>query len=301
MEKAEKIIFVLLIVACGFGVCFRDDIVKFYDSFASQIQDSKKAGVASISTQVSEVASMVTQSSKKLLTPPPLLSYKKIDSTGLSQSKIIAETNLQRQQNGSLPALIENTKLDEAAEAKVNDMFLNQYFEHDSPSGVDPGKLVQNYGYNYIVAGENLILGSFSSEKEVVDNWMASPGHRANILNNRYTEIGVAIIKGIYKGKTAWIGVQEFGLPLSDCVQPDVNLKSEIDSYKAQSDALTLQIDEKKNQIDDTNQYSLSYSQMVDDYNKLVGQYNSLAGQMKESVAAYNNQVNIFNSCIAGK
>ena len=133
------------------------------------------------------------------------------------QSKIISETNLQRQENGDLPALKENTDLDETASAKAADIFKNQYFEHVSPSGVDPGKLVESYGYDYIVEGENLILGNFSSEKEVVADWMASPGHRANILNNRYTEIGVAIVKGTYKGEESWVGVQEFGLPLSTC------------------------------------------------------------------------------------
>ena len=71
-------------------------------------------------------------------------------------------------------------------------MRFSTVFEHTSPSGVDPGKLVQSYGYDYIVAGENLILGNFSSEKEVVQDWMNSPGHRANILNGSYKRTGVA-------------------------------------------------------------------------------------------------------------
>ncbi len=285
------IIFVLIIAAFGAGVYFRDDAINFYNNFGKKVQDFQKT----------EVGQTISQVSKQIFTPPPLNIGGSNNQVVLLQSKIIAETNLQRQQNGNLTALKENEKLDEAAAAKANDMFLNQYFEHTSPSGVDPGQLVQNHGYDYIVAGENLILGNFSSEKEVVQDWMNSPGHRANILNVRYTEIGVAIVKGTYQGSTAWIGVQEFGLPLSACASPNSNLKNQIDSNQTQLNDLSSQIDDKKTEIDNTDQNSADYSQMVDDYNKLVAQYNSLAEQSKEDVAKYNGQVNIFNKCVAGK
>jgi len=285
------IIFVLIVAAFGAGVYFRDDAVNFYNNLNKRVADFQKTDIGSTLTQVG----------KEILSPPPLNIGGSQTPVVLLQSKIITETNLQRQQNGNLPSLVENAKLDEAASAKANDMFLNQYFEHVSPSGVDPGKLVQGYGFDYIVAGENLILGNFSSEKEVVQDWMNSPGHRANILNNRYTEIGVAIIKGTYKGQTAWIGVQEFGLPLSACAQPDANLKNQIESEKTQLDSLSSQISEKKNQIDGTNNNSSAYRQMIDDYNQLVAQYNSLAEGLKGIIAQYNNQINNFNNCVAGK
>ena len=285
------IIFVLIIAAFGAGVYFKDDAIRLYNGLDKQVQDLKKADIGQI---ISEVQ-------KQILTATPLNVGGTSNNVVLLQSKIISETNLQRQQNGNLPALKENTKLDEAASAKANDMFLNQYFEHVSLSGVDPGKLVQSFGYDYIIVGENLILGNFSSEKEVVQDWMNSPGHRANILNNRYAEIGVAVIKGTYKGETVWIGVQEFGLPLSSCVQPDVNLKNKIDSDKAQLDLLSADIDTKKNQINNTNPKSAPYSQMISDYNQLVAQYNSLAETTKNIISQYNNQVNIFNNCVAGK
>ena len=144
-------------------------------------------------------------------------------------------------------------------------------------------------------------MGNFASEKEVVQKWMDSLGHRENILNNRYTEIGVAIIKGTYKGETVWIGVQEFGLPLSSCAQPNVNLKNQIESAQSQLDILFLQIDEKRKELEKTNPRSASYQQMADDYNQLVAQYNLMAEQLKGIIATYNNQVNIFNQCVAGK
>lgn len=289
--KKVVLIIILILVAFLAGVYFRDDAIKFYNSFNKQIQNLKKT----------DIGSVVSQVSKEILAPTPLNIGGVFNPVVLLQSKIISETNLQRQENGNLPALKENTILDEAASAKANDMFVNQYFEHTSPSGVDPGKLVQSFGYDYIVEGENLILGNFSSEKEVVQDWMNSPAHRANILNNRYVEMGAAIIKGTYQGETVWIGVQEFGLPLSTCAQPDANLKNQIDSDQTQLDTMSSDIDAKKTQIENTRQDSAAYRQMIDDYNQSIAQYNSLANQVKAIIATYNNQVNTFNNCVAGK
>jgi len=299
--KISKIIIIgLVIAAFGAGVYFsaqggpasgwKDNLIGYFNSLTKQVQDFQKT----------DIGQTISQVGREIFAPSPLKIGGASNRVVLLQSKIIAETNLQRQQNGNLPPLIENTRLDEAAAAKANDMFLNQYFEHSSPSGIDPGKLVQNHGYDYIVAGENLILGNFSSEKEVVQDWMNSPGHRANILNNRYTEIGVAIIKGTYKGETAWIGVQEFGLPLSTCSQPDAGLKNQIDLYKTQLDDLSLQIDQRKTEINNTNPRSAPYSQMINDYNQLIENYNALAEQVKTAIVNYNDQVNAFNSCVAG-
>jgi uncharacterized protein YkwD len=291
MKISKIIIFVLIVAAFGAGIYFKDDAIKFYNNFNKQVSDFQKT----------EIGQTLSEAGKQIFSPSPLNAGGTKNNVVLLQSKIITETNLQRQENGNLPALKENTKLDEAASAKANDILKNQYFEHVSPSGVDPGKLVQSYGYDYIVAGENLILGNFASEKEVVADWMNSPGHRANILNNRYAEIGVAIIKGTYKGETVWVGVQEFGLPLDSCTSPNPSLKDEIDSEKAQLDVLYSQVNDKKNQVDSTDRNSAAYSQMVDDYNQLVNQYNSLAEKVKESIAIYNQQVNTFNNCVAGK
>ena len=232
------------------------------------------------------------------MTPPPLNIGGSENNVVLTRAKIIAQTNIQRYDNGTLPPLIENAKLDLAASKKAQDLFAKQYFEHVSPSGVDPGTLVKSVGYEYIVTGENLILGNFTSEAQLVQDWMNSPGHRANILNNRYRDIGVAIVKGTYKGQTVWIGVQEFGLSLSVCKQPSDGLKSQIDSDKTQLDQLSAQIDAKKSQIDSTDPNSPAYRQMVDDYNTMVNQYNQLVQETKNLINDYNDQVNTFNQCV---
>lgn len=285
------IISILIVAAFVGGVYFKDDAVKLYSSFNSKVEDLKQVNIGEIVTEMKKQVSM----------PAPLNVGGGETNTTLLQSKIITETNLQRQENGNLPALKENVLLDRAAAAKANDMFLNQYFEHISPSGVGPGDLVQNNGYEYIIAGENLILGNFDSEKEAVQDWMNSPGHRANILNNRFTEIGVAVIKGTYKGETVWIGVQEFGLPLSTCTQPSVNIKNQIDTAKTQLESFSVLIEEKKQELEASPSSSAAYQQMVENYNNLVGQYNSLASQVKNLINSYNIQVNAFNNCVAGQ
>ena len=302
IKIATIFILIVLIIAglaFGAGIYFKDNFIKFYNISNEQVQTQVQQQTQNF--QKTNIGSVVSKVGKEILAPTPLNIGGKNNQITLLQSKIISETNLQRQENGNLPALKENYQLDEAASAKANDLFLNQYFEHISPTGIDPGKLVQNFGYEYIVEGENLILGNFSSEKEIVQDWMNSPEHRANILNNRYTEIGVAIIKGTYKGETVWIGVQEFGFPLSACPAPDSSLKDEIDSNNIQLDTLSAQINTDKNQIDMTTQDSPAYNQMVNDYNQLVSQYNALAQATKNLVAKYNNQVNVFNNCESGK
>jgi len=294
MAKKKIIIFfvliILLISAFLAGLYFKDDVIKFYNNFNKEVEDLKKA----------DVGQVISEAKKQVLLPSPLNIGGTSNNVILLKSQIISETNLQRLKNGDLPALKENAKLSEAAAAKAKDLFTNQYFEHVSPTGIDPGQLVQNYGYDYIVEGENLILGNFLSEQEVVDDWMNSPEHKANILNKRYTEIGVAIVKGIYKDQTVWIGVQEFGLPLSTCVSPSSNFKKQIDYNNTQLDTLSSQIDDRKKQLDSTNQNSPTYNQMMNDYNQLVTQYNSLAETTKEIISQYNNQVNTFNNCVNG-
>jgi len=295
MKIGKIIILILVITAFGAGVYFKNDVIKIYKGFGKQIQGFEKTDIGKI---ISEVQ-------KQVLTPIPLNvggnSEGYLKQVVLTQSKIIEETNLQRKLNGNLVTLVENKKLNETAWEKANDMFLNQYFEHVSPSGIGPGDLAQKHGYEYIIEGENLILGNFSSEKDVLQNWMDSPGHRANILNNRYTEIGVAVVKGMYKGESVWIGVQEFGLPLSLCVKPESYLKNKIDLEKAQLDILYSDINSAKSQIDSVGNSSPAYNQMVDDYNQLVGRYDLLVKEVKEIIAVYNQQVSFFNNCVTGE
>lgn len=289
--KKIKIIIILILAAAvlGAGFYFKDSIIKLYSDFGKNIQSFQKTDIGNI----------ITEAGKEIFTPPPLRIGGPSRDVVLVKSKVVEETNIQRQNNG-LPVLTENYNLEQAALAKAYDMFNNQYFEHISPSGAGPGDLAKEYGYDFIVEGENLILGNFASEKEMVQEWMDSPGHRANILNNRYAEIGVAVVKGTYEGSTVWIGVQEFGLPLSACQSPDIALKNKIDFNKTNLDSLSLEISGIKDQINNMNPKRPDYNQTVTEYNNLVKSYNDLADETKNLINQYNGQVNIFNECVAG-
>ena len=282
---------VLILAALIGGFYYRNDLLNFYNNFGKTYLQS---------FQKTDLGKLINQIKDEVLTPSPLNIGGKENQVVLSAKKVIAETNIQRYDNETLPPLIENAKLDASAKAKANDMFAKQYFEHVSPTGVGPGELAKTYGYSYIVEGENLILGNFASEKEVVQKWMDSPGHRANILNNRYTEIGVAMVKGEYQEQMVWIGVQEFGLPLSSCPEPNKSIKTTIDANQSKLDQLNSEINAKKAQIDSTNQKSPQYNDLVNAYNQLVSQYNALAQETKNIILQYNVQVNTFNQCVAG-
>jgi Cysteine-rich secretory protein family len=124
---------------------------------------------------------------------------------------LISFTNKERTRNG-LPTLIESQVLTKAAQLKADDMVQNGYFAHYSPTNVSPWYWFTQAGYNYQKAGENLAV-NFTESKDVVDAWMNSPTHRANIVKDGYTEIGVASAEGIYKGKKATFIVQLFASP----------------------------------------------------------------------------------------
>ena len=290
----KKIVYgsILLLILLGLwiGFYYRASVLSLYNGLTDNAKQF----------QQTDLGDIVDQVKKEIFTPPPLNIGGRQNQAVLTKAKVIAETNIQRYNHGLLPPLIENAKLNAASKDKAEDMFKNQYFEHVSPPGLDPGTLVKNSGYEYIVSGENLILGNFANEEEMVQNWMDSPGHRANILNNRFTDIGVAVVKGVYQGETAWIGVQEFGLPLSTCPSPSDAIKTEIEKSKIMLNQLLAQIEAKQAEIENTNQRSPRYAALVEEYNSLVGQYNQLAQTIKNMANQYNAEVNNFNQCVEG-
>ncbi len=107
---------------------------------------------------------------------------------------LLRATNQERALNG-LPPLRLNRKLSLAATDRVNDMFSKQYFDHVAPDGLEPFTWADKRGYRYRLIGENLAVG-YRSAGAVVDGWMHSPGHRANILTTGFDEIGIAVANG---------------------------------------------------------------------------------------------------------
>lgn len=224
-----------------------------------------------------------------------------INDSNLDLEGIIKWTNRNRADNG-LPPLVENSTLDKSASIKVKDMFDKQYFEHVSPSGVGVSDLGGSVGYEYIVIGENLALGNFKNNESLLNAWMNSPGHRANILNNRYTEIGVGVARGIYNGKEVWLAVQHFGLPKSACPSIDEVLKGKIEILKNQASIMEKDLKGRKAIIDSEVVYDgLSHNEQIDEYNKMVQKYNSLITNIKNYISTYNDSVRSFNKCALGE
>ncbi len=124
---------------------------------------------------------------------------------------LVSLANSDRAEN-ALGELTINPVLEEAAQMKANDMAEKEYFAHVSPDGKDPWDWFNAAGYRFNYAGENLAV-NFSDSSEVNDAWMNSPGHRANILNGKFTEVGIATARGEYKGRQTTFVVQMFGTP----------------------------------------------------------------------------------------
>lgn len=126
-----------------------------------------------------------------------------------SAGQIITLTNEQRVAQG-LSALTYNSFLAQGAGAKAADMFANDYWAHNSPSGRTPWSFITEAGYKYIFAGENLAR-DFNDPQSAVGAWMGSPSHRSNILDKNFREIGVAVSSGKLTGREGILVVQMFG------------------------------------------------------------------------------------------
>jgi uncharacterized protein YkwD len=124
---------------------------------------------------------------------------------------IVKETNKARQAQ-ELPNLVRSDVLDQAAALKAAHMAEERYFAHNSPDGVTPWHWFNEVGYRYAYAGENLAV-HFTDSEDVVDAWLQSPTHRANIVQGNYQEIGIGTARGRFEGFDTVFVVQLFGTP----------------------------------------------------------------------------------------
>ncbi|MDO8574066.1 MAG: CAP domain-containing protein [bacterium] len=250
----------------------------------------------------------VTEKAKEEFTsPPPLVveksSFFPVEIPQLTRLGIFTWTNLQRKTNSGYQQFRESSKLNEIAERRLKDLFEKQYFAHNSPIGENAGSLAKEIDYKYIAIGENIARGSFENDQELVQAWMDSPGHRANILNQSFTEIGVAVDKGAWEDRETWIGVQIFGKPLSDCPYPDGNLESNINTNRNIIDQLTRDADNLALYLESRNPETQEevdeYNSKVEEYNNLIEKISLAVKETKEIIELYNRQVTSFNDCVA--
>ena len=120
------------------------------------------------------------------------------------EAEVIRLVNEIRRQNG-LSELKANWELSRVARYKSQDMHDKRYFSHESPTYGAPFRMMRDFGISYRTAGENIAMG-YRTPRAVVDGWMNSPGHRANILNGAFTEIGVGFVRDGFYWTQMFIG-----------------------------------------------------------------------------------------------
>ena len=128
-----------------------------------------------------------------LIYPGQVLNIPSPDSSTLSfEEEVVRLVNKERTSRGLKP-LTQNWELSRVARYKSQDMKDNRYFSHNSPTYGSPGKMIRDFGISYRSYGENIAKG-YSTPQAVVDGWMNSSGHRQNILNPSFTQIGVGYV-----------------------------------------------------------------------------------------------------------
>lgn len=128
-----------------------------------------------------------------LIYPGQVLTIPLTDSSVLSfESEVVRLVNEQRAKNG-LSALKEDWQLSRVARIKSQDMKEKNYFSHTSPTYGSPFQMMKSFGITYRTAAENIARGQ-RTPRDVVNAWMNSSGHRANILNSSFTHIGVGYV-----------------------------------------------------------------------------------------------------------
>lgn len=128
-----------------------------------------------------------------LIYPGQKITVPNIDEIKALENEVIRLVNSERAKKG-LPALKANWQVSRVARYKSQDMIDRNYFSHTSPTYGSPFRMLESFGISFSAAGENIAMG-LRTPSEVMRAWMGSPGHRANILNPSYNEIGVGLAK----------------------------------------------------------------------------------------------------------
>lgn len=150
----------------------------------------------------------VTQTPIATATPKTTETPKPTQTQGASnlsyEERVVELVNEERAKNG-LGALTLSRDLSDVARAKSRDMRDNGYFAHESPTYGTPFEMMKSFGISYRTAGENIAMG-YASPEAVMEGWMNSPGHRANILNASFTHIGVGYVANGHYWTQMFIG-----------------------------------------------------------------------------------------------
>lgn len=158
----------------------------------------------------------------------PLRAFVMPDVLAEEQKNIIDLTNDLREQKG-IPLLDREKKLYTSSQLKADDMVARDYFDHVSPDGQGLAYFLGQAGYEYRVAGENLGMGFFQAS-DLVQAWINSPTHYANLIDTDYDEIGIGLAMGEYEGMPTVYVAQHFGRPSSRGVVAGTVITDQISS-----------------------------------------------------------------------
>ena len=160
---------------------------------SSSLPSSSSSKPQSSSSSVS--SSSQPSSSAPASSAPPATDYSDF------QAQVVKLVNQERAERGLSP-LSSSAKLSQVATVKSQDMATNNYFSHTSPTYGSPFQMLGQFGVSYSYAGENIAMGQ-TTPQQVMQSWMNSEGHKANILSADFTTIGVGIAKNA-KGQLIW-------------------------------------------------------------------------------------------------
>jgi uncharacterized protein YkwD len=137
-----------------------------------------------------------------------------VEATTPTTAEVLLNSTNNERKKQQLGPLALNDTLSQAANLKAQDMLKQQYWAHIAPDGSTPWKWFKEVGYSYSYAGENLAK-NFHTPDAVMAAWMASPEHKANILDGHYSEVGFASVDGTLDGQPVQLTVALYGAPLA--------------------------------------------------------------------------------------
>lgn len=153
--------------------------------------------------------------------------------SSITIEEVVRLTNEQRLAQG-LPPLAYNETLSDAARRKAANMFEENYWSHNSPTGKSPWVWFSAAGYRYTHAGENLAK-DFGSSDRMMEAWMNSATHKANIVSDKFHDIGIAVVPGSLQGHDTVLVVQLFGSTAAGSVPSDTPQVAEIQGTSVKS------------------------------------------------------------------
>jgi uncharacterized protein YkwD len=169
--------------------------------------------------------------------------------TNTTITGLLTATNAERVANG-LPALTLNSKLNSSAQSKANDMVATNYWAHNRPDGSLPWNFFYAAGYTGSNLGENLAYGQLTSQ-QTVNEWMASPTHRANILNTSFCEVGFGMANSanfVTNGPQTIVSAH-YGRPFGVCPGEVVSTITQINPTSTKGEDITIQTPDDTNSL----------------------------------------------------